>query len=95
MPKDGVLLEVIEYASPLPGGRPVRVPHLPPRPARFGYRDGSFQPFECSGWSYQFTFEQSDRAFQAQVWLDRKTVDPRFRSEALQILDSFHPSGRG
>lgn len=93
MPKDGVLLEVIEYASPLPGGRPVRVPHLPPRPARFGYQDGSFQPFECSGWSYQFTFEQSGRAFQAQVWFDRKTVDPRFRSEALQILDSFHPSG--
>lgn len=30
--------------------------------------------------------------FQAQVWFDRETVDPRLRAEALQILDSVDPS---
>lgn len=94
MPNRGVLLQVIEYVPRLPEGKAIHVPRLPPRPAHFSYRNGSFEPFECSGWSYQFAFEQGGRAFQAQVWFYRLAVDPRLRSEALQILDSFHPIGR-
>lgn len=95
MPADGVLLQIFEYT---PGDprlvKPARVPHLPHRPQRFLYSTAAYGPFECAGLSYKFDFEEKGRAFQAQVWFNRKTVDPRFRAEALQILDGFHPLAR-
>jgi hypothetical protein len=92
MPADGVLLQVIEYTPRDSVGKPVRVPHLPHRPNRFSYSDADYEPFECAGLSYKFDFEQGGRAFQAQVWFDRKTVKPRLRAGALQILDGFRPT---
>lgn len=94
MPADGVLLQVFEYTPHNSVGKPVRVPHLPPRPSRFRYRDAAYGPFECAGLSYKFTFEQDGRAFQAHVWFERRTVDPALRAQALRILNSFHPTGR-
>jgi len=93
MPADGVLLQLIEYSPADPTGKPVRVPDLPPRPHRLSYADATYAMFECAGPSYKFDFEQRSRAFQAQVWFNRKTVEPRLRAEALQILNSFHPTG--
>jgi hypothetical protein len=92
MPRDAVLLQVIEYAPYDEAGHRLRVPHLPPRPARFHFREATFAPFECAGLSHQFTFEQEGRAFQAQVWFDPTTVDPLLRAQALRILDSFRPT---
>jgi hypothetical protein len=92
MPADGVLLQIIEYSPTGSTGKPVRVPGLPPRQHRFSYADATYAMFECTGLSYKFDFEQGSRAFQAQVWFNRKTVRPRPRAEALQILDSFHPT---
>ncbi len=92
MPTDGVLLQIIEYSPTDSTGKHVRVPGLPPRPHRFSYADATYAMFECAGPSYKFDFEQRGRAFQAQVWFNRKTVGPRLRVEALQILDSFHPN---
>ncbi|MGE5282176.1 MAG: hypothetical protein ACM3N0_07630 [Chloroflexota bacterium] len=90
MPADGILLQLIEYSPADSTGKPVRVPVLPSRPHRFSYADATYAMFECAGPSYKFDFEQRSRAFQAQVWFNRKTVEPRFRAEALQILDSLH-----
>lgn len=92
MPADGVLLQLIEYSPTDSTGKPVRVPDLPPRPHRFSYADATYAMFECAGPSYKFDFEQRSRAFQAQVWFNRKTVEPRLWAEALQIFDSFHPT---
>jgi hypothetical protein len=91
MPADGALVQIIEYSPTDSTGKHVRVPGLPPRPHRFSYADATYAMFECAGSSYKFDFEQGSRAFQAQVWFNRKTVGPRPRTEALQILDSFHP----
>jgi len=90
MPANGALLQIIEYKPRDSAGKPVRVPHLRHRPDRFTYAD--YEPFECAGPSYKFDFEQAGRAFQAQVWFNRKTAEPRFRAGALRILDRFHPS---
>jgi hypothetical protein len=92
MPADGVLLQLLEYAPRDSVGRPVRVPRLPHRPRRFSYAGADHEPFECAGLSYKFAFEQGGRAFQAQIWFDRKTVEPRLRAGALQILDGFRPA---
>lgn len=94
MPSDGVLLQVFEYAAHDPLGKPMRVPHLPPHPTSFRYQGATYGPFECAGLSYKFTFEQGGRAFQAHIWFDRETVEPQLRAQALQILNSFHPTGR-
>lgn len=93
MPADGALLQLIEYTPRDSVGKPVQVPQLPPRPSRFLYKDAAYGRFECAGLSYKFDFEQGGRAFQAQVWFNRKTVAPRLRAEALQILDSLRPTG--
>jgi hypothetical protein len=92
MPRDGVLLQLVEYSPTDSTGKPVRVPGLPRRPHRFSYADATYAIFECAGPSYKFDFAQRRRAFQAQVWFNRKTVGPRLRVEALQILDGFHPT---
>jgi hypothetical protein len=91
MPADGVLLQLIEYSPTDSTRKSVRVPDLPPRPHHFSYADATYAMLECAGPSYKFDFEQRSRAFQAQVWFNRKTVGPRPRAEALQILNSFHP----
>lgn len=91
MSADGVLLQISEYSPTGSTRKPVRVPDLPPRPRRLSYADAAYATFECAGPSCKFDFEQGSRAFQAQVWFNRKTVEPRLRAEALQILDSFHP----
>lgn len=88
MPATGVLVQIVEYA-PRVGGHSVRVPRLPRRPHRFSYADATFGPFECAGPSYKFAYRQAGRALQAQVWMRRRTVDPRSRAAALRILDRF------
>jgi hypothetical protein len=92
MPAAGVLIEVIEYARDA-NGRPIQVPHMPPRPRRFSYSDATYAPFECAGPSYKFEYEQAGRELQAQVWMNRETVDPHRRAETLRILDRFEPPG--
>jgi hypothetical protein len=94
MPKEGVLLMVEEYAPHDPSGHPVPVPDLPRRPRRFKYSDAAYGPFECAGPSYQFAFSQGGRAFQAHVWLKRKTASSLSRKQALKILDSLHLTSR-
>ena len=87
LPPGGALLQVIEYARFAPSGRPLRVPRLPHRPARFHWSDATWADFECSGPSFQFTYRQAGRALQAQVWFRPATVEPRLRTGALRILD--------
>lgn len=89
MPPGGALLQVVEYPSHDPTGDPIRVPPLPRRPHRFGWDDATWARYECSGPSFQFTYRQGGRALQAQVWLRRRTVDPRLRAGALRILDKL------
>jgi hypothetical protein len=89
MPAAGVLLQIIEYAATAPTGKPIRVPHLPPRPHRFSYADATYAPFECAGPSYKFAYEQAGHALQAQVWMKPPTVGPQRRAEALRILNHF------
>lgn len=94
MPPDGALLQVIEY-PPRAAGHPLRVPRLPRRPARFTWADATWAPFECAGPSYQFTYRQSGRALQAQVWMNPATVAPDLRAGALKLLDNLgEESGR-
>jgi hypothetical protein len=90
MPPDGALLQVIEYPSRV-DGHPLRVPRLPRRPDRFNWADATWAPFECAGPSFQFTYRQSGRALQAQVWMNPATVAPRLRAGALRILDNLRP----
>jgi hypothetical protein len=89
MPPGGALMQVIEYARFAPTGRPIRVPRLPHRPARFHWSDATWADFECSGPSFQFTYRQAGRALQAQVWFRPATVEPRLRTGALRILDNL------
>lgn len=89
MPPGGVLLQVIEYPPRALDGRPIRVPRLPRRPARFSWGDATWASFECAGPSYKFEYRQGGRALQAQVWMDRATVDPALRAGALRILDNL------
>ena len=89
MPPGGVLLQVIEDAPWAPDGRPIRVPRLPRRPARFSWSDATWGRFECAGPSFQFTYRQEGRALQAQVWMHRGTVDTRLRAGALRLLDNL------
>jgi hypothetical protein len=91
MPPDGVLVQIIEYASTAPTGKTLRVPRLPRRPHRFSYEDAIYAPFECAGRSYQFSYEQAGHALQAQIWMKLNTVDPLRRAEALRILNHFQP----
>jgi hypothetical protein len=92
MPASGVLLQIIEYAPTGPAG-PVRVPRLPPRPNGFSYSDATYAQFECAGLSYKFDYRQSGYALQAQVWMHRHNVDPRWRANALRTLNHFKPTG--
>jgi hypothetical protein len=92
MPPGGALLQVIEYARFAPGGKPIRVPPLPRRPAHFHWSDATWANFECSGPSFQFTYRQAGRALQAQVWFRPATVEPRLRAGALGILDNLRLS---
>jgi hypothetical protein len=87
MPPGGALLQVIEYPPRNLEGRPMRVPELPRRPARFRWSDAEWGPFECAGPSFKFEYRQAGRALQAQVWLHRRTADPTLRAGALRILD--------
>lgn len=92
MPRDGVLLQVIEYPSRDERGRKVRVPKLPPQPSRFSYRDAVFASYECAGPSYKFDYRQGRHALQAQVWMNRAAVNSKWRTDALRILDNFRPT---
>lgn len=87
MPPGGVLLQVFEYPARGRDGRPIRVPRLPRRPARFSWEDGTWAAYECAGPSYKFDYRQGGRALQAHVWMRRATVDPALRAGALRILD--------
>jgi hypothetical protein len=93
MPATGVLVQIVEYA-PRVAGHSVRVPRLPRRPHRFSYADAAYGPFECAGPSYKFAYRRAGHALQAQVWMRRRTVDPRSRAAALRILDGFAPPAR-
>jgi hypothetical protein len=86
MPAAGALLQVIEYPSHGLDGKPLRVPRLPRRPARFHFSDAEWGPFECAGPSFKFDYRQDGRALQAQVWLHPRTIDPTLRTGALRIL---------
>jgi hypothetical protein len=92
MPPGGAFLQVIEYAQSAPTGRPIPVPRLPQRPARFHWSDATWANFECSGPSFQFTYRQAGRALQAQVWFRPATVEPRLKVGALRILDGLRQS---
>jgi hypothetical protein len=87
MPPGGALLQVIEYARFAPDGRPIRVPRLPRRPARFHWSDGTWANFECAGPSFKFDYRQEGRALQAQVWFRPATVEPRLKAGTLRILN--------
>lgn len=84
MPRDGALLQVFEYN---PGGG--EVPDLPPRPGRITYADGEFANFECADSSLRFAFSDGGRAFQGHIWMNRRTVDPQIRTQAIEILNGF------
>ena len=92
MPPGGVLLQVFEYPSRSPDGRPMRVPRLPRRPGRFSWGDATWGPYECAGPSYKFEYRQGGRALQAHVWMSRASVDPALRVGALRILDTLRRS---
>jgi hypothetical protein len=87
MPPGGALLQVIEYPPWASDGRPIQVPRLPRRPARFHWSDGAWASYECAGPSFKFEYRQAGRALQAQVWFRPATVEPRLRTGALRILD--------
>jgi hypothetical protein len=90
MPPGGALLQVIEYPPRALDGHPLRVPRLPRRPAHFTWSDATWARFECVGPSYKFDYRQEGRALQAQVWMNRGTVEPPLRAGALRILDNLH-----
>jgi len=92
MPDRGAFLTIIEYRLRASNGQKVAVPDLPAKKRKLSYRDGTYGSFECSGPSYQFTFSQSGRAFQAQVWFNRRLVSPANRADALKIVRTFHPT---
>ncbi len=93
MPPGGLLLQVVEYPARALDGRPLRVPRLPRRPARFSWADATWAAFECAGPSYKFDYHQGGRALQAQVWTNRATADPALRAGALRILDDLRRAG--
>lgn len=89
MPPKGALIQVVEYAPRTPTGRRAKVPKFPPMPRAFRYSDRRWNRYECAGPSYKFVFRLDGRAFQAHIWMHRKTVNLGVRSAALQILNSF------
>lgn len=94
MPPGGVLLQVVEYPSRGPDGRPMRVPRLPRRPDRFSWADATWASYECAGPSYKFDYRQGGHALQAQVWMNRASVGPALRAGALRILNRLRPANR-
>jgi hypothetical protein len=92
MPPGGVLLQVVEYPSRGPDGRPMQVPRLPRRPDRFSWADATWASYECAGPSYKFDYRQGGRALQAQVWMNPRTAAPDLRAGALEILDRLTQS---
>ncbi len=94
MPKRGALLTIVEYTPRATNGEKVAVPKLPVKGRKLSYRDGTYANFECAGPSYKFEFSRHGRAFQAQVWFNRRLVTPSARAAALKIIRSFCPMPR-
>ena len=89
MPSEGALIQIVEYTPRTPTGKRAKVPNFPPMPRAFRYADKDWAHYECAGPSYRFVFKLKGRAFQAHIWMHRKTVNLGVRSAALQILNSF------
>lgn len=89
MPPKGALIRIVEYTPRSPAGKRVKVPKFPPMPRAFRYSDRKWNRHECAGPSYRFVFKLDGRAFQAHIWMHRRTVNLGVRSAALQILNSF------
>lgn len=66
MPKQGAFVDLLQQRN----HGAVRPSKLPPKPARFIYRDASRVLHECYGESFEFgPFEASGRAFVARIWM--------------------------
>lgn len=89
MPPKGALIQVVEYTPRTPTGKRAKVPKFPAMPRAFRYSDRRWNRYECAGPSYRFVFSLDGRAFQAHIWMHRRTVNLGVRSAALQILNSF------
>jgi hypothetical protein len=96
MPRDGALVQVIEYTPSGLGNKYADLlSRTPSRPGRFDFPYGSYVSHECSGPSYQINFKDRGRIFSAQVWMHRARVDPKTRAGALKMLNSLRFAARG
>lgn len=86
-PTGGALVQVVEWTE-----GPSHEPDLadfPPRPRPFRLPERNFRSYECNGPSYNISFRDRGRAFQAFVWLDPERVDPLIRRQAIDLLSSL------
>jgi len=82
-PADGALVQVVESSA-----RPLRR-HFPPRAEPFQLPEDAYAAYECNGPSYNISFRDRGRGFQAFVWIDPERVDPRVRVQTIQLLSSM------
>lgn len=89
MPVDGALVQVIESTMRADGTPRPNLENFPPRQRPFRLPGSNHQSYECNGPSYNISFRDQRRGFQAFVWLDPNRGDPRFRRQALNLLNSL------
>ena len=89
MPADGAFVQVVESTQGPGDADHPQLRKYPRRPASFRLDDRYFATYECSGRSYNISFRDHHRAFQAFVWLKPNRVDPQIRAQAIDLLDSL------
>jgi hypothetical protein len=84
LPRNGAFLFVWEYRR----FSKRTLKYFPLRPAQFRMGTGQPQRYTCQGPSYEFSFREAGRAFQADVYLG-SLVRPKLRAGLLALLDNL------
>jgi hypothetical protein len=93
VPARAAVVSVIEYTQNRRGKplEPRASPYDFPADRSLAYDDGRYGIYECAGEGYAFNFRRDGRALQGQIALDRETVSPAAKAEAITVLNSLAP----
>lgn len=89
MPAAGALIEVVETTQGSGDAQHPNLAKYPERQRPFRLTTWNYRPYECNGLSYNVSFRDRDRAFQAFVWMNPRKVSAQTHDQAIRLLDSI------